>query len=52
MSTNFKGDNNTRDFEKAYKTYNQYLAEYPTSSKAKFANDRKNFLSRNAVNLR
>lgn len=47
-----KGDNNTRDFEKAYKTYNQYLAEYPTSSKAKFANDRKNFLSRNAVNLR
>lgn len=47
-----KGDNNTRDFEKAYKTYNQYLAEYPTSSKAKFANDRKNFLSRNAVNLK
>ena len=47
-----KGDNNTRDFEKAYKTYNQYLAEYPTSSRAKFANDRKNFLSRNAVNLR
>lgn len=46
-----KGDNNIRDFEKAYKTYNQYLAEYPTSSKAKFANDRKNFLSRNAVHL-
>ncbi|ADG71860.1 tetratricopeptide repeat protein [Brachyspira murdochii] len=47
-----KGDNNTRDFDKAYQTYNQYLAEYPTSSKAKYANDRKNFLYRNAVNLR
>ncbi|WP_300370409.1 tetratricopeptide repeat protein [Brachyspira sp.] len=47
-----KGDNNTRDFEKAYKTYNKYLAEYPTSSKAKYANDRKNFLSRNAVNIK
>ena len=47
-----KGDNNTRDFEKAYKTYNKYLSEYPTSSKAKYANDRKNFLSRNAVHLR
>ncbi|ASJ21173.1 tetratricopeptide repeat protein [Brachyspira hampsonii] len=46
-----KGNNNIRDFEKAYKTYNQYLAEYPTSSKAKYANDRKNFLSRNAVHL-
>ena len=46
-----KGDNNTRNFEKAYQTYNQYLAEYPTSSKAKYANDRKNFLSRNAVHL-
>ena len=46
-----KGDNNIRNFEKAYKTYNQYLAEYPTSSKAKYANDRKNFLSRNAVHL-
>ncbi|WP_096737727.1 tetratricopeptide repeat protein [Brachyspira sp. G79] len=47
-----KGDNNTRNFDKAYQTYNQYLAEYPTSSKAKYANDRKNFLYRNAVNLR
>ena len=47
-----KGDNNTRDFEKAYKTYNQYLAEYPTTSKAKYANDRKNFLSRNAVHIK
>ena len=46
-----KGDNNIRNFEKAYKTYNLYLAEYPTSSKAKYANDRKNFLSRNAVHL-
>ena len=47
-----KGDNNTRDFDKAYQTYNQYLAEYPTSSKAKYANDRKNFLYRNVVHLR
>lgn len=47
-----KGDNNTRNFEKAYQTYNKYLAEYPTSSKAKYANDRKNFLSRNAVHIR
>ncbi|WP_295162893.1 tetratricopeptide repeat protein [uncultured Brachyspira sp.] len=46
-----KGDNNTRNFEKAYKTYNQYLTEYPASSKAKYANDRKNFLSRNAVHI-
>ncbi|MEI0702170.1 tetratricopeptide repeat protein [Brachyspira intermedia] len=46
-----KGNNNIRNFEKAYRTYNQYLAEYPTSSKAKYANDRKNFLSRNAVHL-
>ncbi|WP_028330465.1 tetratricopeptide repeat protein [Brachyspira alvinipulli] len=47
-----KGDNNVRDFDKAYQTYNQYLTEYPTSSKAQYANDRKNFLYRNAVNLR
>ena len=47
-----KGDNNVRNFDKAYDTYNLYLAEYPTSSKAQYANDRKNFLYRNAVNLR
>ena len=47
-----KGNNNVRDFDKAYETYNQYLSEYPTSSKAQYANDRKNFLYRNAVNLR
>ena len=47
-----KGNNNVRDFDKAYETYNQYLSEYPTSSKAQYANERKNFLYRNAVNLR
>ncbi|WP_295157647.1 tetratricopeptide repeat protein [uncultured Brachyspira sp.] len=47
-----KGDNNTRNFEKAYKAYNKYLAEYPNSSKVKYANDRKNFLSRNAVHIK
>ena len=46
------GNNNVRDFNKAYLTYNQYLAEYPNTSKTKYANDRKNFLSRNAVNIR
>lgn len=47
-----KGDNNIRNFDKAYRAYNQYLYEYPNSPKAKYANDRKNFLYRNAVNLR
>ena len=47
-----KGNNNVRNFDKAYQTYNQYLTEYPSSSKAQYANDRKNFLYRNAVNLR
>lgn len=47
-----KGNNNVRDFQKAYNTYNKYLEEYPTSSQAKYASDRRNFLSRNAVNLR
>ena len=47
-----KGNNNVRDFEKAYNTYNKYLEEFPTSAQAKYASDRKNFLSRNAVNLR
>ena len=46
------GNNNVRDFNKAYLTYNQYLAEYPNTSKTKYANDRKNFLSRNAVNIK
>lgn len=46
------GNNNVRDFNKAYLTYNQYLAEYPNTSKTKYANDRKNFLSRNAVDIR
>ena len=46
------GNNNVRDFNKAYLTYNQYLSEYPNTSKTKYANDRKNFLSRNAVNIR
>lgn len=46
------GNNNVRDFNKAYLTYNQYLSEYPNTSKTKYANDRKNFLSRNAVNIK
>ena len=44
-----KGNNNVRNFDKAYQTYNQYLTEYPSSSKSQYANDRKNFLYRNAV---
>ncbi|MEI0532140.1 tetratricopeptide repeat protein [Brachyspira pilosicoli] len=46
------GNNNVRDFNKAYLTYNQYLSEYPNTSKTKYADDRKNFLSRNAVNIK
>lgn len=46
------GNNNVRDFNRAYLTYNQYLSEYPNTSKTKYANDRKNFLSRNAVNIK
>lgn len=46
-----RGDRNVRDFNKAYQTYNQYIEEYPSLSKTKYAIERKDFLYRTVINL-
>ena len=46
-----KGDRNVRDFNKAYQTYNQYIEEYPSLPKTKYAIERKDFLYRTVINL-
>lgn len=46
-----KGDRNVRDFNKAYQTYNKYLEEYPSDARARYANERRDFLYRTVINL-
>ena len=46
-----KGNNNVRDFNKAYQIYNQYIEEYPSLPKTKYAIERKDFLYRTVINL-
>lgn len=46
-----KGDRNVRDFSKAYQTYNKYLEEYPSDARARYANERRDFLYRTVINL-
>lgn len=46
-----RGDRNTRDFDKAYQIYNQYIEEYPSSPKTKYAIERRDFLYRTVINL-
>ena len=46
-----RGDRNVRDFNKAYQTYNQYIEEYPSLPKTKYAIERKDFLYRTVINL-
>lgn len=46
-----RGDRNTRDFNKAYQIYNQYIEEYPSSPKTKYAIERRDFLYRTVINL-
>ena len=41
-----KGNNNVRDFNKAYQIYNQYIEEYPSSPRTKYATERRDFLYR------
>lgn len=46
-----RGDRNTRDFNKAYQIYNQYIEEFPSSPKTKYAIERRDFLYRTVINL-
>lgn len=46
-----RGNNNVRDFNKAYQIYNQYIEEYPSSPKTKYATERRDFLYRTVINL-
>ena len=46
-----KGNNNVRDFNKAYQIYNQYIEEYPSSPRTKYATERRDFLYRTVINL-
>lgn len=46
-----RGDRNTRDFNKAYQIYNQYIEEYPSSPKTKYAIERRDLLYRTVINL-
>lgn len=47
-----KGNNNVRDFNKAYQIYNQYIEEYPSSPRTKYATERRDFLYRTVINLK
>lgn len=47
-----RGNNNVRDFNKAYQIYNQYIEEYPTSPRTKYATERRDFLYRTVINLK
>ncbi|TKZ33465.1 tetratricopeptide repeat protein [Brachyspira catarrhinii] len=46
-----RGNNNVRDFNKAYQIYNQYIEEYPSSPRTKYATERRDFLYRTVINL-
>ena len=47
-----RGNNNVRDFNKAYQIYNQYIEEYPSSPRTKYATERRDFLYRTVINLK
>lgn len=47
-----RGNNNVRDFNKAYQIYNQYIEEYPASPRTKYATERRDFLYRTVINLK
>lgn len=47
-----RGNNNVRDFKKAYQIYNQYIEEYPSSPRTKYATERRDFLYRTVINLK
>ena len=47
-----KGNNNVRDFNKAYQIYNRYIEEYPSSPRTKYATERRDFLYRTVINLK
>lgn len=47
-----RGNNNVRDFSKAYQIYNQYIEEYPSSPRTKYATERRDFLYRMVINLK
>ena len=46
-----RGNNNVRDFNKAYQIYNQYIEEYPSTPRTKYATERRDFLYRTVINL-
>ena len=47
-----RGNNNVRDLKKAYQIYNQYIEEYPSSPRTKYATERRDFLYRTVINLK
>lgn len=47
-----RGNNNVRDFNKAYQIYNQYIEEYTSSPRTKYATERRDFLYRTVINLK